>query len=516
MSSANDNSYRILSDRSPRVLRDHQLSVNRRHFFSRAAQGVGGVLGCAALRTLLDQDGALLPAVRANEADSGVSQASQGLAGVPHNAPRAKRVIYLFQNGAPTHVDLFDYKPKLHALHGTAVPESFLGGKRFSTMTGNPSGKLVLDSIEPFAQHGDSGAWVSELMPHTARIADQVCFIKSLHTDAVNHAPAISFLLSGAQIPGRPTLGAWLNYGLGSESSELPGFVVMTSVSQGSTCGQIFYDFYWGSGFLPTRHQGVKFRGGGDPVLYLSNPRGMPASLRRGLLDDLQRINEMKFQEAQDPEIQTRISQYEMAYRMQTSVPELTDLSDEPQHVLDMYGPQVTQPGTFAYNCLLSRRMVERGVRFVQCMHAGWDQHNSLTTELYTQCKDTDQPSAALVRDLAMRGLLDETLVIWGGEFGRTPFIQGDINNRPRWGRDHHPYAFTVWMAGGGVKGGITYGASDELGFNAVENPVHVHDLQATILHLLGIDHERLTYRFQGRYFRLTDVHGHPVKDILA
>jgi hypothetical protein len=494
--------WNILDPGSPGPVRDRQLAMNRRHFFGRSAAGIG----TAALASLLGREGLLAAA----------QNGPQRLPGLPHFAPRAKRVIYLFQNGAPTHVDLFDYKPRLHELHGTPVPEEYLAGKRFSTMTGDPSGKLMLEPVEPFKQHGQSGAWVSVFMPHTAEIVDDLCFIKSMHTDAVNHAPAISFLLSGAQIPGRPTLGAWLNYGLGSPAEDLPGFAVMTSVSKGTTCGQIFYDFYWGSGFLPTRFQGAKFRGSRDPVLYLSNPEGMSPALRRGLLDDLAQLNQLKFEEAGDPEIQTRIAQYEMAYRMQTSVPELTDFSAEPDHVLDMYGPQVREPGTFAYNCLMARRLVERGVPFVQCMHAGWDQHNSLTTELYTQCKDTDQPSAALVRDLKMRGLLDDTLVIWGGEFGRTPFIQGDIKNRPKWGRDHHPYAFTVWMAGGGVKPGMTWGASDDLGFNAVKDPVHVHDFQATLLHLLGIDHERLTYRFQGRYFRLTDVHGHVVKGILG
>ncbi|XZE52009.1 DUF1501 domain-containing protein [Planctomycetaceae bacterium SH139] len=501
MHRADGDSWQILDDAAPGPLREHQLGINRRHFFGRVGTGIGNSLGVAALANLLQPE-------RATAAAAGET--------LPHFPPRAKRVIYLFQNGAPTHVDLFDYKPELSKRHGSPVPESFLGGKRFSTMTGNASGKLLLQPIEPFHQHGESGAWVSELLPHTAKIADQLCFVKSLHTDAVNHAPAISFLLSGAEIPGRPTMGAWLNYGLGSENDELPGFVAMTSVSKGTSCGQIFYDFYWGSGFLPTRHQGVKLRGSGDPVLYLGNPAGMSRELRRGMLDDLAELNGIKLQQAGDPEIQTRIAQYEMAYRMQTSVPELTDISDEPEHVLEMYGPQVREPGTFAHNCLMARRLAERGVRFIQCMHAGWDQHNSLTTELYTQCRDTDQPSAALVKDLAMRGLLDDTLVIWGGEFGRTPFIQGEMENRPRWGRDHHPYAFTVWMAGGGIRPGISYGASDELGFNATEQKVHVHDLQATILHLLGIDHERLTYRFQGRYFRLTDVHGKLVRGILA
>jgi len=337
-----------------------------------------------------------------------------------------------------------------------------------------------------------------------------------MQTDAVNHAPAISFLLSGGQLPGRPTIGSWLSYGLGSANQDLPSYVVMTSVSKGTSCGQIFYDFYWGSGFLPTRFQGVKFRGSSEPVLYLDNPDGLSRETRRGMLDDIQAANRMKLASAGDPEIATRISQYEMAYRMQASVPELTNLSNEPRSVLERYGPQVTEPGTFAHNCLMARRMVERGVQFVQLMHAGWDQHNSLTTELYTQCRDTDQASAALVLDLKERGLLEDTLVIWGGEFGRTPFIQGDIANRKVWGRDHHPYAFTVWMAGGGVKAGFTLGESDDLAVNAVKDPVHVHDLQATFLHLMGVDHERLTYKFQGRQFRLTDVHGKVVRSLLS
>ena len=475
--------------------REQERHITRRQLLGRAACG----LGTAALATLLNGRADATPR-----------------AGLPHFAPKAKRVIYLFQNGAPTHVDLFDYKPELQRRHGQPVPDAFLGGRRFSTMTGNPQGKLLLAPVEPFRRRGRSGAWVSDFLPHTAAIADDLCFIKSLHTDAVNHAPAITFLLTGGQIPGRPTVGAWLSYGLGSETEELPAYVVMTSVSRGTTCGQIFYDFYWGSGFLPSRYQGVKFRGSGEPVLYLTNPAGMSRPMRRGMLDDIARLNDLHLRDYGDPEIATRITQYEMAYRMQASVPELTDLSREPASVLERYGPDVRTPGTFAYNCLMARRLVERGVRFVQLMHAGWDQHSSLTTELYNQCRDTDRPSAALVQDLKARGLLDDTLVIWGGEFGRTPFIQGNIADRPRWGRDHHPYAFTVWLAGGGIKPGLTYGASDELGMNAVENPVHVHDLQATLLHLLGIDHERLTYRFQGRYYRLTDVHGNVVQDIIG
>jgi hypothetical protein len=439
-----------------------------------------------------------------------------GLPGLPHFAPKAKRVIYLFQNGAPTHVELFDYKPRLRQLHGQPVPDSYVAGRRFSTMTGSPHGKLLLAPVEPFQQHGRCGAWVSRFLPHTAGIVDDLCFVKSMHTEAVNHAPAITFFLTGAELPGRPTLGAWLTYGLGSATDQLPGFVVMTSVSRGTTCGQIFYDFYWGSGFLPSRYQGVKFRGSGDPVLYLSNPDGLSRPMRRGQLDDIARLNALHLRELGDPEIATRITQYEMAYRMQASVPELTDLAREPERVLQMYGPDVRVPGTYAYNCLMARRLVERGVRFVQLMHAGWDQHNSLTTELYTQCRDTDQPSAALVRDLKQRGLLEDTLVIWGGEFGRTPFLQGNLSDRPRWGRDHHPYAFTIWMAGGGVKSGFTFGESDDLAMNVVRDPVHIHDFQATVLHLLGIDHERLTYRFQGRQFRLTDIAGRVVRPLLA
>ena len=480
-------------------LRANRLHVTRREFFGRSACG----LGTAALAGLLGRDGL-------------AADGAGGLPGLPHFAPRAKHVIYLFQNGAPTHVELFDYKPKLKALHGTPAPEAAVSGKRFRTMTGNPRGKLLLAPVEPFRQHGRSGAWVSDFLPHTAAIADELCFIKSMHTDAVNHAPAISLLLSGAQLPGRPTAGAWLAYGLGTANEDLPAFVVMTSVSKGTTCGQIFYDFYWGSGFLPSRFQGVKFRGSGDPVLYLSNPDGLSRAMRRGLLDDVARLNEMKLRDFGDPEIATRVAQYEMAFKMQASVPELADLSGEPAGVIDSYGPQAREPGTFAHNCLMARRLVERGVRFVQVMHAGWDQHGSLTTELYTQCRDTDQPSAALVMDLKRRGLLDDTLVIWGGEFGRTPFLQGPIEDRKKWGRDHHPYAFTIWLAGGGVRPGITHGATDDLAMAVATDPVHVHDFQATLLHLLGIDHKRLTYRFQGRDFRLTDVHGDVVRPVLA
>lgn len=477
-------------------LQEYQNNMTRRQLLKNCATG----LGAAALANLLP----------------GTASAAAGGVTGKHLPAKAKNVIYLFQNGGPTHVDMFDYKPELVKMHNKVVPESYIKGKRFSTMSKNAAQAKMLAPIEPFKQYGQSGAWVSDLMPYTAQIADKLCFIKSMHTEQVNHAPAITFMLTGAEIPGRPSLGAWLSYGLGSMNNNLPSYVVMTSVSKGTSCGQIFYDFYWASGFLPSKYQGVKFRGGGDPVLYLSNPKGVNKEIRKDMMDGLSKLNHMKSDAVGDPEIAARIAQYEMAFNMQTSVPELTDLSDEPQHVLDMYGPQVKERGTFAYNCLMARRLIERGTRSVQVMHAGWDQHNSLTTELYTQCKDTDQPAAALVKDLEQRGLLDDTLVINGGEFGRTPFLQGDFNNRKKWGRDHHPYAYTTWLAGGGIKPGITYGASDDLGMNVAEDPVHVHDLQATILNQMGIDHTKLTYFFQGRHFRLTDVHGHVIKKILA
>jgi hypothetical protein len=468
--------------------------LTRRQLFGRSALG----LGTAALATLLGQE------------------AQAKLPDLPHFAPKAKRVIYLLQNGAPTHVDLFDYKPELTKQKGKQIPDSIVGGRRFSTMTGGQTVRPCLPEITKFAQHGKAGTWISNFMEHTASIADDLCFIKSMYTEQVNHAPAICFFLTGSEMPGRPSMGAWLTYGLGSETQELPGFVVMTSRDKEASCGQIFYDFYWGSGFLPSRYQGVKFRGSGDPVLYLSNPEGVTQNSRRQLLDDLAQMNELSLQEIGDPEISTRISQYEMAYRMQTSVPDLTDLTKESKKTLDMYGPDVTRKGSFAYNCLIARRLAERGVRFIQLMHAGWDQHRNLNNQLLVQCKDTDQPSAALVKDLKQRGMLDDTLVIWGGEFGRTPFLQGNIDDTKNWGRDHHPYGFTIWMAGGGVKPGITYGATDDFGFQAVENKVHVHDLQATILHLMGIQHEKLTFKFQGRQFRLTDVHGKVVEGVVG
>ncbi|MGI9428916.1 MAG: DUF1501 domain-containing protein [Bythopirellula sp.] len=483
-----------------------QLRIHtRRQFLGKSSLG----LGAAALATL---SGAL---PMHSAAASGVVRKERGLPGVPHFSPRAKRVIYLMQSGAPSQADLFDAKPMLDKLRGQQIPESISKGMQSSTMTAG-KGQPCLGAIAPIRPRGECGATVSDFLPHTAAIVDDLCFVHSMKTESVNHAPAMTFLLTGGEQPGRPSMGAWLSYGLGSANDDLPTFCVMTSRDKEGSCGQLFYDYYWGSGFLPTRHQGVKFRGAGDPVLYLSNPPGMPATVRRQVLDTISEINQQHYERTQDAETLTRITQYEMAYRMQTSVPALTDLSSEPQSVLAMYGPDVTQPGTFAFNCLMARRLAEQDVRFIQLMHSGWDQHTNLPTQLVHQCRDTDQASAALVKDLKQRGMLDDTLVIWGGEFGRTPYGQGNINNKKTHGRDHHPNCFTVWMAGGGIQPGLTYGKTDEFGFNVVENLVHVHDFQATVMQQLGIEHERLTYKFQGRHFRLTDVHGHVVHDVLA
>jgi len=489
-----------------------QLLLTRRHFLGRAGAG----LGTAALAWLLRRDGFA--------AEGG------GLPGVPHFPPKAKRVIYLFQSGAPSQMDLFDYKPKLHDLRGTELPASICMGQRLTGMTATQESFPVAPSKFAFARHGRSGAWVSELLPHTAKVVDDLCFIKSMHTEAINHDPAVTFFQTGHQLAGRPSIGAWLSYGLGSENQDLPAFVVLISQGTGNPNDQPLYDRLWGSGFLPTNHQGVKFRSVGDPVLYLSNPPGLSDAGRRRFLDDLGKLNQLKLDEAGDPEIATRIAQYEMAYRMQTSVPEVTDLSKEPEHVFQLYGEDARKPGTYAANCLLARRLAERGVRFIQIYHQGWDQHGDLPKQIRGQCLETDQASAALVLDLKQRGLLDDTLVIWGGEFGRTSYSQGKLT-KDDYGRDHHPRCFTIWLAGGGVRKGFSYGQTDAYGYNIADsagnpiNPskeeftpgaVHVHDLQATILHLLGVDHTRLTYFFQGRYHRLTDVHGHVVQEILG
>jgi hypothetical protein len=462
--------------------------MTRRHFFGRSATGIG----VAALAKLL------------NASD-----------GVPHFPAKAKRVIYLFQSGAPSQLETFDYKPALAKLRATELPDSIRQGQRLTGMTATQTSFPVAPSIFGFKQHGESGTWVGDLMPHTAKVVDQLCIIKSMHTEAINHDPAITFFQTGFQLAGRPSIGSWLSYGLGSENKDLPAFVVMISQGSGNKGDQPLYDRLWGSGFLPTRYQGVKFRSVGDPVLYLSNPPGVRAEDRRRFIDELGELNQAKLSEAGDPEISTRIAQYEMAYRMQASVPELTDLSQEPDSVFELYGPDSRKPGTYAANCLLARRLAERGVRFIQLFHRGWDQHNHLPEQIPLQCKDTDQASAALVTDLKQRGLLDDTLIVWGGEFGRTVYCQGKLTPED-YGRDHHPRCFSVWMAGAGIKPGTTYGMTDDFSYNIVSDPVHVHDLHATILHCLGIDHTKLTYKFQGRHFRLTDVHGKVVKPVLA
>jgi hypothetical protein len=482
-------------------LTEKSLLINRRHFFGRMATGIG----TAALGSLLNPN--LFAAMVGEQKRYG------GMAGVPHFPPKAKRVIYLFMAGGPSQIDLLDYKPALEKLHNSELPDSIRMGQRITGMTSGQKSFPCVKPIFKFAQHGKAGTWVSELLPNIAGIADDIAVIKTVNTEAINHDPAITFIQTGFQQPGRPCTGAWLSYGLGTMNQNLPAFIVM--ISNGKESDQPLYTRLWGSGFLPSEHQGVQFRGTGDPVLYLSNPAGIDASARRRTLDSLAKLNAKQYQAFGDPEINTRIAQYEMAYRMQTSVPELTDISKEPESVLEMYGPDVKKPGTFAYNCLLARRMAERGVTFTQLYHRGWDQHSNLPKRIREQCKDTDQPSAALVKDLKQRGLLDDTLVIWGGEFGRTVYSQGKIE-KENYGRDHHGRNYAIWMAGGGIKPGITYGETDDYCYNVVENPVHIHDLNATVMHCLGIEHEKLTYRFQGRDFRLTDIHGEVVKGILA
>jgi Protein of unknown function (DUF1501) len=435
------------------------------------------------------------------------------MAGLPHHAAKAKRVIFLFQHGGPSQLDLFDWKPNLAKVRGQDLPDSVRMGQRLTGMTAYQASFPTAPTIFKFAQHGQSGAWMSELLPHTAKIADQLCIMKSLHTEAINHDPAVTFFQTGFQLAGRPSIGSWLSYGLGSENQDLPSFVVL--ISQGRGNSQALADRMWGSGFLPTKFQGVKFRSGKDPVLYLSNPDGYSADARRRFLNDLGQLNQMRMEEYQDPEISTRIAQYEMAYRMQSSVPELADLSKEPEKTFEMYGPDARKPGSYAANCILARRLAERGVRFIQLFHRGWDQHGSLPKQIQWQCEDTDQPTAALIQDLKQRGLLEDTIVVWGGEFGRTVYSQGELTET-NYGRDHHPRCFTMFAAGGGFKPGYTHGETDDFSYNIVKDPMEVHDLNATILHLLGVDHTRLTFKFQGRHYRLTDVHGKVVKPLLA
>jgi hypothetical protein len=479
---------------------EQRLHLTRRHFFGRMAAGIG----TTALGSLLN------PGLLNSFAGDG---AGSPFLRKPHFAPKAKRVIYLFMAGGPAQMELLDYKPALQKLHNTELPESIRMGQRITTMTSGQKAFPVVRPIFKFSRQGRSGTWISELLPHIGGIADDLCVVKTVNTEAINHDPAITCIQTGFQQPGRPCVGAWLSYGLGSANENLPSFVVM--LSSGKESDQPLYTRLWSAGFLPSEYQGVQFRGTSDPVLYLSNPPGISAGGRRRILDGLAKLNAKQYDAYADPEINTRIAQYEMAFRMQTSVPELTDISKESDSTLELYGPDVKKPGSFAYNCLLARRMAERGVRFIQLYHRGWDQHGGLPRRIREQCKDTDQPSAALVRDLKQRGMLDDTLVVWGGEFGRTVYSQGTIEPE-NYGRDHHGRCFSIWMAGGGIKGGISYGETDEYCYNIVENPVHIHDQNATILHCLGIDHEKLTFRFQGRDFRLTDIHGEVVKGILA
>lgn len=467
-------------------------SFSRRTFLNRAGMGLGGI----ALNEML-----------ANASPS----AEQGALGGTHFAPKAKRVIYLFMSGGPSHLDLLDYKPLLNERHGEQLPDSVRGGQRLTGMSGNQSSIPMVGSPFKFTQHGKAGAWMSELLPHTAGVVDELCIVKSMFTESINHGPGVTFFQTGSQIAGRPSMGSWLSYGLGQENANLPSFVVLITKGKG---GQPLGSHLWGTGFLPTKHQGVLFRAAKDPVLYLNNPAGVSTGSRRLLLDRLRELHEHQLEGTPDVEIQSRIDNYEMAFRMQTSIPEVTDLSNEPQHVLDSYGPDVKTPGTFAANCLQARRLAEKGVRFIQLYHQDWDHHGGLPTALPKICKETDQPAAALIKDLKQRGLLDDTLVVWGGEFGRTNYCQGKISTN--FGRDHHPRCFSMWMAGGGVKAGSVYGETDDFGYNIASNGVPVHDLQATLLHLMGIDHERLTYKFQGRRYRLTDVEGQLVKGLLG
>ncbi len=471
---------------------------NRREMLTRSGMGLGGL----ALAHLLNPTPSKAAAVAG----------SNGLLGAPHHAPKAKRVIYLFQSGGPSQMDLFDHKPMLNKMNGEDLPASVRMGQRLTGMSSNQARLPLAGSIFEFKQHGQSGAWISDRMPHLAKVADDLCFIKTLHTEAINHDPAITFFQTGSQLAGRPSVGAWLNYGLGTDNENLPAFCVLISQNRG---GQPIYSRLWGSGFLPSEHQGVKFLPGKNPVNALQSPPGISRDGRRLMLDRLRELNEGQFDAIGDAEINSRIAQYEMAFRMQTSVPDAMDVKSEPESTFNLYGPESKTPGTYAANCILARRLAERGVKFIQLYHQGWDQHGGLPGGLSRQSKDTDQPSAALVADLKARGLLDDTLIVWGGEFGRTNYSQGKLT-KTNYGRDHHPRCFTMWMAGGGVKPGFSYGETDDFCYNIAKDPVHVHDFHATMMHLLGIDHLRLTFKYQGRRFRLTDIHGNVVEPVLG
>ena len=479
-------------------LLEHSLGFNRRKFLSRMSIG----LGSAALGSLLIPD-----LFSSSSPEEAIMQ------GLPHFAPKAKRVIYLFQNGAPSQLETFDYKPLLNKMVGQNLPESIRNGQRLTGMTASQTTFPLVGSYFGFKQYGNSGAWVSDLFPHMSKIVDDICIVKTMHTEAINHDPALTFFQSGAQQGNRPSMGSWVSYGLGTENSNLPAFCVLLSRGKGN--GQGVYSKLWTNGFLDSVHQGVQFSSGENPILYLQDPDGMDRNTRRKMVDQIAALNEMELKNFGDPETAAKISQYEMAYRMQTAVPEIMDTSRESEDIIKLYGADCLVPGTYAANCLLARKLSETGVRFVQLYHQGWDQHGNLPNEMKGQALDVDRPSAALITDLKQRGLLDETLVIWGGEFGRTNYCQGKIAPE-NYGRDHHPRCFSIWMAGGGIRPGMVYGETDELGYNIVQNPVHVHDFQATVLHQLGLDHEKLTYKFQGRRYRLTDLYGSVVKDIIT
>ena len=474
---------------------DQLMGFTRRHFL-----GSGGLgLGAMALSHLMG---------------SGSAQAmAGGVLGAPHRFAKVKRVIYLFQAGGPSHLETFDFKPKLREGHGKALPKEVIGNQRLSTMSGNQSLLPMAGSFADFSKHGKAGIEISNTLPWTQKIADEICVLRGMHTEAINHDPAITFFCTGNQIPGRPSMGSWASYGLGSLNDNLPAFIVL--VSKNASRDQPLYSRLWGSGFLPSEHQGVQFRAGKEPVLFLTNPEGVSPHVRRGMLDALGKLNRDQAARELDPEIDARIAQAEMAFRMQTSVPDATDLSDESEETFNLYGPDAKVPGSYAANCLLARRLIERDVRFVQLFHQGWDQHGDVVGGISRQCKQTDQASAALVMDLKRRGLLEDTLVVWGGEFGRTAYSQGKTSGN-NYGRDHHPRCFSIWLAGAGVKAGFAHGTTDDYGYNILDGAVHVHDLHATMLHLMGVDHEKLVYKFQGRYFRLTDIAGHLVKPILA
>lgn len=482
-------------------LSKHFLNNNRRQFLKKMGLGIGGL----AAASMLDPFSGMATNFSANQ--TGLN--------LPHFAPKAKRVIYLFQSGGPSQLELFDHKPLLNKLRGQDLPDSVRQGQRLTGMTSGQDSFPLVGSQFKFNQYGQSRAWVSSLMPYTAKIVDELCFIKSMHTEAINHDPAITFFQTGSQQPGRPSIGSWMSYGLGSLNKNLPTFTVLLSRGTGRPLTQPLYSRLWGNGFLSSLHQGVQFRAGKDPVLFLKNPDGVSRSERRQMLDYISALNEKQEREFGDPEINSRMAQYEMAYRMQTSVPETMNVDKEPEHIIKMYGMDATVPGTYAANCLLARRLVEKDVRFVQLYHMGWDQHANLPGQIEKQAKDIDQATAALILDLKQRGLLEDTLVVWGGEFGRTNYSQGTLTET-NYGRDHHPKCFTMFMAGGGVKPGFTYGETDDFGYNITKDPVHVHDLQATMMHLMGIDHTKFTHKHQGRRFRLTDVSGHVVHDLLS